>query len=251
MTTPSGDKNNDAREAFRELRKARQARPQRTASKQERARREEDRAVVEAASDRTLEGIVKGLAEVQLGFDGSVRALMDTLSREVATLRDTRWAIEVEARRAEALRHVKIAADALDLLKQEHAQAAEALDEEHRTRREALEQEIAEQQAAWAKEDAAFEQEKEDAVGAAREEALANAREEAEAEAALVEGEEAARRRSYEARIDLLEADVERQSEQIDQLTSQLQAALRQTQTLAARAMGRDADRNSDAARAE
>ncbi len=326
MAASPSDANGDAsshddiHEAFRTLREARAARPQRAAAEEHPA---DDRAVVEAASAHTLESIVEGLAEVQLRFDRSVEELIDTLTEEVTTLRTTRRAIDVETRRIEKLRNLKIAADALDLLKREHDEDLQALEEEHRAQREALDREITEQRTAWEKDRSAFEeraqqreeelqqegaqaeeeyrykrererrkeldafeeekreterrlqeqedekeadwaereaalearqdrrvqykeqlasfqQEKADAVETARNEARVRAKEEAEAEAVLYAEEVAAKRNSYETRIELLEADVERQSALITQRSNQLQSALQQTQRLAARAMGPD-----------
>lgn len=321
MAAPSsGQRKDEILEDFQALLQARKDRAHAIQTREEQARRRADRALVESASAYTAERIVKGLADVQLDFSRSIDALTATLDRETRRLDEIHRAIDVETRHLETLRHVRLAADALDLLRQEHEADVRAFEAESEAQRAELDREIEQTRAAWTRDDEAFErqaadedarleqerrlaedehryaverqrrkeldeledkrrrlehslreeevqkradwEEREAALEARREQADAfeqqlaafeeelsraiqdtreaarrRTRQEVETEAALFEREVAARRRSYENRIQLLETDVAQQAEQIAHLTAQLQAAIRQTQELAGRAM--------------
>ena len=107
-------------EAFQQLFEARKPFPSRMAIREEVAEKARDKRVVETVSTYTVESVVKGLAELQLHFGTDIDGLAARLSTEIRKLEDVRRAIEVETRHFEELRHIKIAAEALNILTQEH-----------------------------------------------------------------------------------------------------------------------------------
>jgi hypothetical protein len=144
--------------AFQRLFEARKPSPSRLAIREAVAEKERDRRVVGTASTYTVESIVKGLAELQLHFDRDIEGLAARLSTEIRKLEEVRRAIEVETRHLEELRHTKIAAEALNILTQEHQEQARAFAADAQRQRDALERDIAEKRQAWQKEQAAHEQ---------------------------------------------------------------------------------------------
>ena len=144
--------------AFQQLFEARKSFPSRLAIREEVAERERDKRVVETASTYTVESVVKGLAELQLHFGGDIEGLATRLSTEIRKLEDVRRAIEVETRHVEELRHITVAAEALNILTQEHQENARAFAADATRQRETLERDITEKRQAWQKEQAAHEQ---------------------------------------------------------------------------------------------
>ncbi len=82
----------------------------------------------------------------------------------------------------------------------------------------------------------AFNAELDEAVKKAREEAIRDVNQDAKVKADLFEKEWQATKQSYELKVQSLEQVITKQTEQIDNLSSQLQAALKQAQDLAMRA---------------
>ena len=82
----------------------------------------------------------------------------------------------------------------------------------------------------------AFTTELEEAVKKAREEAIKDVHQDAKVKADLFEKEWQATKQTYELQVQSLEQVITKQTEQIDNLSSQLQAALKQSQDLAMRA---------------
>jgi DNA repair exonuclease SbcCD ATPase subunit len=88
---------------------------------------------------------------------------------------------------------------------------------------------------------AAFPTELEEAVKKVREEAIKETNQKAKIEADLFEKEWEAAKQSYELKVQSLEETIKKQTEQIESISVQLQAALKQAQDLAVRAFGNSA----------
>ena len=144
--------------AFQQLYEARKPRLSRLAMREEIAAQERDQRIVETASTYTVEGVVKGLAELQLHFGGNLEELAARLSSTIRQLEDVRRAIEVETTHLQELRHSKIAAEALNILTQEQQETARAFAADVTSQRQALERDMAEKRQAWQKEQAVHEQ---------------------------------------------------------------------------------------------
>lgn len=126
------------------------------ATKQEAAEREEDQKIVETVSSYTVEHIVKGLADLQLNFSSAVNNLTAKLSVEAPKLDELRRAIRVETQHLDELHNIRVAADALDILIQEHQEKTKAFEEKSQQERQILDREIAETKQVWQKEQKEF-----------------------------------------------------------------------------------------------
>jgi hypothetical protein len=145
-------------EAFQQLLEARKPLLLRMAIREEVAEKERDQRIVETVSTYTVESVVKGLAELQLHFGTEIDGVSARLSTEIRKLQDMRRAIEVETRHLEELHHIKIAAEALNILSQEHQERARTFEADAIRQREVLAREIAEKRQVWQKEQEEHEQ---------------------------------------------------------------------------------------------
>lgn len=136
------------------------------ATKAEAAQEAADREIVGRAAGYTVESIVKGLAELQLTFGAAVDAISGQVESESVKLDELKRAIEVERKRHDALQSTRIAADALEILKQDHARKLQVLEAEAAAAQEALQQQIEETRAGWAKAQADREQAEADRAAA-------------------------------------------------------------------------------------
>ncbi|MFT5682955.1 MAG: hypothetical protein ACI8RZ_003879 [Myxococcota bacterium] len=116
-------------QAYRRLQEEYRREATRIATREEEALKVEDRTIVAAASGYTVENIVKGLADLQLTFNRIIEDTADRLETESDRLGQLRRAITVETAHLEHLREVRLAADALDILKQETTETQRRFEE--------------------------------------------------------------------------------------------------------------------------
>jgi len=232
-------------------------------TREEEASRREDREVVAAANKHTVEDIVTGLAGLQLRFSTIIQDTSEQLSAESERLEQLRRAILVETRRLEQLKQVQIAADAVDILKQEQAEQTRAFEADSADRKAALEQTVSDSRASWEVDQAAFVQriaDEDAALTLAREEeeadhryALARKLEEAADDFALrrrtVAREQAealeACEADWAAREDTLAAQQEQHAvdqKRIEAFPAQLEAAKKAAREQAIKKAARDAE---------
>jgi hypothetical protein len=292
------------------------------ATKQEEAEKEKSKEILAAASEYTVDSIVKAIADLQLEFGSIVSGLSEKLAGENSKLEQLNKAIEIESQNLKELQQIRVVADTLDILRKEHQEKLKVLEQDTASKRELLEKEISQTRKGWQKEQADFEeaeqiyneslikertkeeeeylyklettlklntnayeakkrmierevqettQDKEknwaerekflnanqklfteyqqkvaafpnelaEAIKKAREEAIKDATQKATVEANLFEKEWQGSKQSYELRIEALEQTIQKQSEQIESITAQLQAALKQAQDLAMRAFNK------------
>ncbi|MEA5417700.1 hypothetical protein VB712_00595 [Spirulina sp. CCNP1310] len=289
------------------------------ATKEEEAEKAKNQELLTQAATYTVDSIVNGMATLQLNFGSAITELAQRLARESGKLDELKRAILVEQDNLQQLRQVRIVADALYILRQEHQSQLRTLTEEAQTQREALAKEISQTRKLWEKEQAEFtlrveeeaaqivkdrEQSQEDytyqiqqqrkieldeyeqarrlqermlqelsrekdkdwqereqvltanqaefvaneakiagfeealkqAYNDAKGEAIKKAEREAKVKSDLLEKEWESEKQGYEFKITAIEATIQRQLEQIAELTTQLQTATTQAQTLAMRA---------------
>ncbi|MGF1674129.1 MAG: hypothetical protein ACFCUV_10650 [Rivularia sp. (in: cyanobacteria)] len=289
------------------------------ATKQEEAEKEKDKQILAAASAYTVDSIVKGLADLQLEFGTIVNELSEKLAKENSKLDELNRAIDVETQYLQQLQKIRVVADTLDVLTQEHQENLRKLQEDTNKKREALEkekqqtlQELEKEQAKFAeveqaynellaknrekeqeeyqyklensrkinedsyqetkrqlereiqaatrqkekdwvereknikqrqplleeyqKKVASFPTELDTEVKKAREEAIKDTSQKAKVEADLFEKEWEGSKQSYELKITSLEQTIERQNQQIESISTQLQETLKQAKDLAMRA---------------
>jgi hypothetical protein len=145
--------------AFREVTEQHRAQTARIVTAEEAAERGKEREVVKTASGYTVEVIIKGLADLQLGFGGTIDDVVARLSGEGLKLEELRRAIEIETAYAKHLGDVSVAADALDVLTQEHKEALRVHDEQAKAQVQALETEIQGTRTTWEEQRAQHERE--------------------------------------------------------------------------------------------
>ena len=123
-------------------------------TKEEEAEKENRQNVLEAASQYTVDNIVTGLANLQLDFGTTVRTLSTHLNAETAKLEELKQAIEIARQRLQESKQVRVVADTLHLLAQEHQEKLKRIEQTAAEQQEALEKEIAANREGWQSEQA-------------------------------------------------------------------------------------------------
>ncbi len=288
-------------------------------TKEEELEKEKNKQLLEKASEYTVDNIVNQMASLQLSFGRTLQGLSENLTTESSKLDELKTAIAVKKEQLEQLRQVRLVADAIYILRQEHQEQLRILEEQTTSQRESLQKEIEKTRFIWENEQEEFttkveeerelickqrEQEAEDyqyeiernrkietdeyeemkrqqereinaanvekekawterensltqqeskykenqkkiegfeerlkqEYNKAKGEAIKDAEREAKVKADLLEKEWELNKQGYDLKIQSLEAVVERNNEQITELTTQLQAATNQAQNLALRA---------------
>ncbi|NET39310.1 MAG: hypothetical protein F6K19_46305 [Cyanothece sp. SIO1E1] len=312
-------------QAFQAILAERRQLASKVATKEEEAEKEQNKSVVEAASQYTTDSIVRGLADLQLEVGGMVNELSTKLTDETAKLEQLQRAIAVETQHLQELQQTRVVADALYILRQEHQENLRLLEQQSASDREALAVEIAERRKAWQQEQEeftaicnqrntllrrerewqeedyqyetersrkieadeyeeakrqsereiqatnqakakdwaereqvlaanqallaeyqqqveAFPAQLEEAIKKSREEGIREAHQAAKVKADLFTKEWEGSQQGYELQIQSLETKIQKQTEQIAEISTQLQAALRQAQELAMRAFASSAN---------
>ncbi len=143
-------------QSFQEIIAERKRLESKIATKQEEAEKAKNKEILEAASAYTVDGIVKGLADLQLEFGGIVNSLSERLGKETSKLDELNKAIEVETINLKELQQLRVVADALDILTQEHQEKLKNLEQDTTSKREVLEKDIAKNRKDWQKEESEF-----------------------------------------------------------------------------------------------
>ncbi len=155
MTTTSDSQ--QLRDRFLQLRTDQQQRLKQFATREQLAQKEKDRQLVAETANYTVEALFATLSKLQTTFSETREALSKEMVAEVNRLADIRQATAVEKRRLTMLQQVQIAAEACNLLKQEHEQQLHNLEQESRDKHSKLAQEQAQQRAVWAREQQEYE----------------------------------------------------------------------------------------------
>jgi len=141
---------------FQQILTERQTLASRVATREEEAEKEQNRSVLESVSQYTADGIIRGLADLQLEFGTIITGLSAQLTTETAKLDDLKRAIAAESQNLKDLRQTRVVADALYLLTQEHQENLRLLEQRLTSERESLEKEIAETRKLWQREQSEF-----------------------------------------------------------------------------------------------
>lgn len=145
-------------QAFQQIIIQRKKLESKIATKQEEADKAKSQELLQAASSYTVDSIVKGLADLQLEFGSILNALSEKLAQENSKLDELNRAIEIETQRLEELQQIRVIADSLDILSQEHQEKLKTLEQDTISKREALEKEITIRRKEWQKEQAEYEE---------------------------------------------------------------------------------------------
>ncbi len=305
--------------SFEQILYARKNITSKVATKEEEAEKEKGKQILKTAATYTTDSIVKGLADLQLDFGGIVNQLLENLHQESAKLDELKLGIEIENQHLQELQKIRIVADALHILTQEHQEKLGFLEHNFNEHQENITKDMTTKRKAWQKEQqeyeltvaednqllvkqreqevsdyqyelerqrkietddyqemkrnmerelrdlgqqnekqwqeresylaenqVEFEQNREKVNGfdeelkkayvKAKEEAIQEANREAKVKADLFAKEWEGMKNGYELKIQSLEETIERQTEQISDISTQLQAAIQQAQDLAMRA---------------
>jgi hypothetical protein len=312
---------------FQQILRDRQNVASKVATKEEESEREKRKQVLEQAVTYTVDSIVKGLADLQLDFSGIVAELSQKLEAESEKLEKIRRGIAIASQQSQELQKIRVVADVLHILTQEHREKLNLLEQNSGRRQETLEKDIASRRKDWEKEQqefellvqeenentakirreeeedynyhlqrsrqiemdeyeeekrslereirdltqekekdwqdrenvldaeqaqferdrqrvAGFEEELKQAFNKAKEDAIQEATREAKVKADLFAKEWESTKQGYELQVESLEQTIQRQNEQIADLSAQLQGTLKQAQELAMRAFSRSSNQN-------
>jgi hypothetical protein len=106
--------------AFRELLQQYQQNKSQIATKEEEVAKTQNQVLLVKTRNYTVDNIVNGMATLQLSFGNIVGELAEELTSESYKLQELRKAIAIEGEHLERLQQVRLVADALYLLNQEH-----------------------------------------------------------------------------------------------------------------------------------
>jgi hypothetical protein len=288
-------------------------------TKEQEAEKAKNKQLLEVASTYTVDSIVKGLADLQLDFGSAINGLSERLSTESSKLDELKRGIEIETAQLQQLQQIRVVADALYILTQEHQEKITALEQRAASQREVIEKDTIQKRKIWEKEQqefdiivqertaliikereqetadyryelertrtvatdeyeeakrklerelqqsthekeknwverekvlsdnqaefeknqakaAGFEEELKQANTKAKEEAIQEVSREAKVKADLVDKEWEGTKQGYELKVQSLQQTIERQTEQIAEISAQLQATMKQAQDLAMKA---------------
>lgn len=155
---PGSDAKAQVLNAFQALLAQRQTQPSKVATRQEEADKAVDRQIVETVTQYSPEGLVRELTDLQGTVGDTVVELTTQLSDEIQKLQDLQRSIAVEQQRRQNLQQVRIVADALYLLNQEHQENLSFLEQRIAQSQEKLAQEQQSTRKGWDQEQVAFEQ---------------------------------------------------------------------------------------------
>jgi hypothetical protein len=145
-------------QAFQQIIIQRKKLESKIATKQEEADKAKSQEILQAASTYTVDSIVKGLADLQLEFGTILNGLSEKLAQENSKLDELNQAIEIENQRLQELQQIRVVADTLDILTQEHQEKLKTLEEDSISKKESLEKEITIRCKEWQKEQAEYEE---------------------------------------------------------------------------------------------
>ncbi|WP_373542778.1 hypothetical protein [Chamaesiphon sp.] len=108
------------------------------ATKEEEAQLVKNQEIVNKAASYTIDTIVKGMADLQLEFGSIITGLSERLTVEVEKLTEVKQSIEIETQHRSDLQQVRVVADALYIITQEHQQSIKTIEQQLTIDRENL-----------------------------------------------------------------------------------------------------------------
>jgi hypothetical protein len=120
------------------------------ATKEEEAQLAKNKEIVARAANYTVDTIVKGMADLQLEFGSIVSELSEKLTSEVEKLTEAKQAIEIETQHRTELQKIRVVADALYIITQEHQQSLKGIEQQLASEQEELVKEQTQVRKNWA-----------------------------------------------------------------------------------------------------
>lgn len=159
---------NNSREAiaiaFSQLLEQYQKNQSQIATKEEEAEKAQNLVLLAKTKDYTVDNIVNGMASLQLSFGNVIGELAKELGGESHKLGELKKAIAVEREYLERLKQVRLVADALYILNQEHQGKKSDLKANTAQVKETIEAEIVQTKQKWEIEEREFEQKVQEAA---------------------------------------------------------------------------------------
>lgn len=127
------------------------------ATKEEEAEKEKNQQLLTTVAAYTVDRIVNKMASLQLDFGGIINELTEKLDTEFSKLEELKKAIAIETENLKELRKVRLVADRLYILRQEHQEQLKILQDRTAKQQEAIEKEMAQTRKVWEREEQEFE----------------------------------------------------------------------------------------------
>ncbi|MGD1917799.1 MAG: hypothetical protein ACFCAD_02280 [Pleurocapsa sp.] len=143
--------------AFNQLLDQYQKSESKIATKEEEAEKIKAQQLLNKTSGYTVDNIINGMASLQLSFGSVMNELADNLTAESDKLNELKKAIAVEKEHLQQLNQVRLVADALHILNQEHQEKILSLKTKTAAEIEAVEKEMGQNRKYWEKEQQEFE----------------------------------------------------------------------------------------------
>ncbi|MEG3839994.1 hypothetical protein [Microcoleus sp. herbarium14] len=125
-------------------------------TKEQSAEKAKNKQLLEVASTYTIDSIVKGLADLQLDFGSITSGLSEKLKAESSKLDELKRAIAIETEQLQELQQIRVVADALHILTQEHREKLTLLEQNSANQREIIEKDTLQKRKVWEKEQQEF-----------------------------------------------------------------------------------------------
>ncbi|BAU66659.1 hypothetical protein STA3757_40640 [Stanieria sp. NIES-3757] len=142
--------------SFNKLLNQYQQQQTKVATKEEELQQTINQKLLTQVNEYTVNNIVNSMATLQLYFSSVVNELTSKLNKESNKLIELKQAIIIEQQKLEQLCQIKLVADALYLLKQEHQEKIQQIEIQTINQKEALAKEINQTKKQWAKEQEEF-----------------------------------------------------------------------------------------------
>jgi hypothetical protein len=110
------------------------------------------RPLAEAVKGATVHEVLQGLSVLRTGFGSAMSALSAQLTAEATKLAELRRSVAAQTNELKELHNLEVTEQTLDELLQKYAEESERFDTDMQQQRQAFGQEMAEQRAAWQKE---------------------------------------------------------------------------------------------------
>lgn len=163
--TPTSSSKSQLMQAFEKIVQERKSPNARVETKEQEAQREQNQQVLAKVSGYSRDRLVTGLATLQLDLGETIEQLTEKLSTETDKLKDINQAIGVKKEQLQDLKNIRIVADALYLLTQEHNAKVNTFEAQITSQEEELQKQQDSVRKLWSKE----QQDYESALGEKRE----------------------------------------------------------------------------------
>ena len=125
-------------------------------TKEEGVEKEKNKALLTKVEQYTVDNIVNSMAVLQLDFSNLTKEIATRLTNESEILAELKKAIKVETERLDQLKNIRLVADALYILRQEHQERLKHLENQTQEIKENIAKEQEKYRKNWAKEQANF-----------------------------------------------------------------------------------------------